>query len=116
MGKRGENIRLRKDKRWEGRCSAYVNGERKVFSVYAHSYKEAREKLFHKKMELQQMQQDGSFSGEKAAATFHDAAEEWLKGVEQKCKYSTYAKYRYLYHHYLYEKIGNLSICSLKEL
>lgn len=56
MAKRGENIRKRKDGRWEGR---YIKGRKSNRTaiwgyIYGHSYTEVKEKLTIKKMEVQQ--------------------------------------------------------------
>lgn len=47
MPRRGENIRKRKDGRWEGRYieSYDINGKAKYKSVYAHTYSEVRTKI-----------------------------------------------------------------------
>ena len=47
MARQGENIRKRKDGRWEGRYLVYdQEKEKKVYrSVYAKSYEEVRQKL-----------------------------------------------------------------------
>ena len=47
MARHGENIRKRKDGRWEGRCLIYgeEKGEKRYRSVYGRTYEEAREKL-----------------------------------------------------------------------
>ena len=47
MPKRGENIRKRKDGRWEGRYkkSTMLNGKNQYGSVYGKTYKEVKEKL-----------------------------------------------------------------------
>ncbi len=47
MARHGENIRKRKDGRWEGRCLIQdrENGKGRYRSVYGRTYEEAREKL-----------------------------------------------------------------------
>ena len=47
MARHGENIRKRKDGRWEGRCLLYnkEKGKQRYRSVYGRTYEEAREKL-----------------------------------------------------------------------
>ena len=54
MSKRGENIRKRKDGRWEARIKIKINGENKYHSIYAYSYREAKEKknMYLKKYSL----------------------------------------------------------------
>ena len=44
MGKRGENIRKRKDGRWEARVKICKDGKQVYHSIYGHSYKEVKEK------------------------------------------------------------------------
>lgn len=52
MARHGENIRKRKDGRWEGRYRVYnVQKEKQVYcSVYGKTYDEVREKLTTKKI------------------------------------------------------------------
>ena len=56
MAKRGENIRKRKDGRWEGRFIKGRKSDRTAIwgYIYGHSYAEVKEKLTIKKMEVQQ--------------------------------------------------------------
>ena len=56
MAKRGENIRKRKDGRWEGRFIKGRKSDRTAIwgYIYGHSYNEVKEKLTIKKMEAQQ--------------------------------------------------------------
>lgn len=119
MGRRGENIHLRKDGRWEGRCSGRVDGKRKVFSVYARSYRAAKEKLAAKRLEVGRLQEAsrGGASPEKAGGKIllDAAASEWLAAVKQKRKYSTYIKYSYIYQHYIYSKLGNAELSGLTD-
>ena len=56
MSKHGENIRKRKDGRWEGR---YIKGRKSDRTaiwgyIYGHSYAEVKKRLAIKKMEVQQ--------------------------------------------------------------
>ena len=47
MSRRGENIRKRKDGRWEGRYYMFEpqSGRNRIHSVYARTYNEVKEKL-----------------------------------------------------------------------
>lgn len=58
MGRRGENIRKRKDGRWEARiiCSYDREGRAKYCSLYGKSYLEVKEK---KKQFLMSLPQNG---------------------------------------------------------
>ena len=119
MGKRGENIRLRKDGRWEGRFSRTEGDIRRVHSVYAHSYKEAKEKLARAKLENGRQQEaehaSSPQSGNQSEVMLRDAAEGWLSGVPLRHKHSTSMKYRYIYRHYIYEKLGNIPVRRITE-
>lgn len=109
MPRKGENIRKRKDGRWEGRLILTLEtGEKKVHSVYGRSYTEVKKKMLIKKGEL-----CTSISIEEkfklAEITFGQAAEEFLSESYQTKKYSTYIKYGNIYRCYL-QALGNLPI------
>ena len=101
MSRRGDNIRKRKDGRWEGRYRVLTaGGERYYKSVYAKSYNEVKEKMADR-IEAATREEpvclilngmtsdhDGSFCA---------LTKEWLKEVEQSRKYSTYIKYKSIY-------------------
>lgn len=90
MARHGENIRKRKDGRWEGRYPVYnAEKQKKVYcSVYGRSYEEVREKLFlHKSPEKQYG------GGTNRKILLNDVAREWLMEVKVKRKPSTYVKY-----------------------
>lgn len=53
MSRRGENIRKRKDGRWEGRYSYTLNGKKITKSVYARSYLESKKKLAEAKSNIE---------------------------------------------------------------
>lgn len=104
MPRRGENIRKRKDGRWEGRY--YIpdeNGVKIPKSVYAKSYLEVKNKLMEVKQNLQ-LQTDHSTVGKmhaKGRITFGMAAGEWLSSIAKSRKHSTYIKYKTVYKKYL---------------
>lgn len=92
MPKRGENIRKRKDGRWEGRyiCDRDINGKAVYRSVYAKSYTEVRQRLTEAK--------DNAFQRTKKspARTFGDASQQWLTACSLRLKPSTVIKYSYM--------------------
>ena len=94
MPRRGENIRKRADGRWEGRykCIAPAS-EKGVYykSVYGKSYNEVKQKLL---LICRETHNDASISTLKH--TFSECMSMWLDNLSQKCKYSTYIKYRYI--------------------
>lgn len=103
MARRGENIRKRKDGRWEGRYSALTAGGKKTYSVYARSYAEIKKKLAYAKEEEQSKPQPVAAMSGMGKNTFRDIALAWLLHIREKRKYSTYVKYRDLYDRYLTE-------------
>lgn len=112
MPRRGENIRKRKDGRWEGRYYVQESGTGKHIqrSVYAKSYGEVKEKLSYAKIsqnkQLKTKRQEQNFY-------INQVAEEWLARVRDKKKYSTYVKYCQVYRKHLYEKLGKLTFSEL---
>ena len=92
MAKRGENIRKRKDGRWEARV---LTDTGKPKSIYAHSYREVKEKM--------KKQPDKTVSSlNKVNITFRDICTDWLIQNEIRNKQSTIAKYRNLCKNHIY--------------
>lgn len=112
MSRRGENIRKRKDGRWEGRyCVLDRQSGRSVsHSVYARSYGEVKEKLAAAKAEVESLAGKGSFDRE---ICFYTVAQEWFFTIERSKKYSTYMKYRSVYKKYIEKKLGKISVSKL---
>ena len=109
MGRYGENIRKRKDGRWEGRYKTFDEHKGKwVYrSVYGHAYKEVKEKLTKAKIgipyqalkkQVQNMDNSQKNDGKTSITVlFSQAAMEWLGEIADKRKYSTYVKYNTVY-------------------
>lgn len=114
MSRRGENIRKRKDGRWEGRYSAYEPHSRKnvVRSIYAKSYSEVKEKLSAAKMDAQYMVKRQKCAED---VLFYLVADEWLATVQNTKKHATFIKYRFIYQKHIKEKIKNLALAGLDE-
>ena len=122
MGRHGENIRKRKDGRWEGRYKIYNGKKGKMLyrSVYGRSYGEVKEKLSKAKLgadvqkpeNLPQNANDCQGKGDNSQVLplFSQAAEEWLKEISKTRKYSTYVKYSMVYKTHL---AGNIGSCQL---
>lgn len=106
MSRHGENIRKRKDGRWEGRYTSYEpqSGKKIVKSVYAGTYAEVKEKLLSAKMSAAPSQEE---NGQCQNVSFHTVAEEWLDIVKKTKKYSTYIKYQSLYDKYIKEAVSS---------
>ena len=105
MSRRGENIYKRKDGRWEGRYKPDAfSGKYKY--VYAHTYKEVKEKLTDLKTN------PPSKSNKKILTS--NLCEQWLEFKKQDIKESTYIKYRNIISKHLKPILGNPYINSLK--
>lgn len=106
MPRRGENIRKRKDGRWEGRyISAYIDHKAKYSSVYGKTYAEVKEKLIAKK----------SHPETKCSkkTTFEEVLSLWLKTTSLKHKKQTYHKYQMLIDNHIKPYLGNERIENL---
>lgn len=118
MARRGENIRKRNDGRWEGRYNIVQDGKKQQRSVYASTYRETKKKLQEKKafIERENLLSSVIQSEEMEKLLFlNDIVYEWLKEVEKNRKESTYAKYTYIYEHYICSLLGNPSLYELTE-
>lgn len=106
MSKRGDGIYHRKDGLWEARYikETDINGKKKYGSVYAHSYREAKEKrqailehiILYKKP-LTSMR----------SITVSRLVEEWLKINQTRLKPSTYMRYYGFYKNHIKHEIGH---------
>ncbi len=118
MARHGENIRKRKDGRWEGRYRIYSaeKGHQLYRSVYGTSYKVVKEKLAEKKIESQE-KENRSGEGKRiwSVLCFSDMAEQWLKEVMEKKKCSTYVKYRFIYQKHLKSGFQNKNMAAMVE-
>lgn len=113
MARRGENIRKRKDGRWEGRYTIYKVGQNgTVRSVYARTYAEVKEKLAKAKC-LPASGYTGRGKQDAAGVTFLLASEEWLDTIHKSRKLSTYQKYKMVYEKHLLGKLGTWPVAQL---
>lgn len=113
MPKRGENIRKRKDGRWEGRyrCTkASPNNKSYYKSVYGKTYSEVKSKL----LEIQ-TQNKNEMPEKKNNALTAFYAERWLTHIKNHCKYSTYIKYKYVYEGHIKNHFEVMSLSDLSE-
>lgn len=89
MPRRGENIRKRKDGRWEGRYKD-TNGNYK--SVYGKSYKGVKEKL-NKERIIKKETNSGAEVRSVPVTLFKTVCQEWLNLKSLKIKASSYSTY-----------------------
>ena len=118
MARHGENIRKRKDGRWEGRYSVYIEEKgRKVYrSLYGASYEEVRVQLLRQKGLLkEEMVPDKPLeeNGQSQNVMFVDIAEQWLKHISYKNKVSTCVKYTLIYRKYLEPILGKYYVTEI---
>lgn len=107
MPKRGENIVLRKDGRWEGRYFSHMsNGQNKRHSVYGHTYYEVKKKLALKKSEQQQYSTTPEMNVKQLML-------QWLESKYGVVKTSSYNKYRNLIENHILPRIGHKKVNSL---
>lgn len=92
MGRHGENIRKRKDGRWEARViSSHTPDGKAIYrSVYGKTYLEAKEKRndFLRRTTSSQTRKSDHCKGK---ATLEEVAWEWLSTRKDSIKESTYA-------------------------
>ena len=88
MAKHGENIRKRKDGRWEARVVVPNFGKTKYKSIYAKTYSELKQKL-----QTQQPTEKTPYHNPKE---FEEICSEWLANIQIKNKQSTFTNYQYI--------------------
>lgn len=109
MPKVGANIYKRKDGRWEARYVKTVlpNGKKKYGSVYAHTYREVRQK------QLQCMNSHQLTLKRHLPESFGDLMLAWLISRTNEVKRSSYLKYESLIRNHLSSGIGLLPISQV---
>lgn len=109
--RKGENIYLRKDGRWEGRYpkGRKFNGKMKYGYVYGKSYTEVRQKLYPLRIQYQSLQQIQGSSAE----TFAEWTTEWITEVQNEVKPSTLSSYYYKLTKYIFPLIKDIPLNEL---
>jgi len=121
MGRHGENIRKRKDGRWEARYMVYDEEKKKKIchSVYGYTYEEVKSKRTATIMMLENPSGKADLSNQDYRSNqnilFDTAAQEWLALVKSKQKPSTYEKYYITYHCYLKSTLGKNTLYEITE-
>lgn len=109
MSKRGENIRKRKDGRWEGR---YPGKDGKTHSVYGKTYKEVKKKLSQRRVAEKET---SSGAGVRSAPVvlFQDVCEAWLYQKSLKIKASSYSTYHTTVYNHLISLWGEKDVFQI---
>ena len=111
MPRKGENIYKRKDGRWEGRfIKGHINGKAKYGYVFAHSYKEVKEKLNVAKGTIPYNANNHSTDLLFTSLQFSQIAEEWKSVKNKQWKKSTVVKYENIINKYLLPQFGKKNI------
>lgn len=110
MPRRGENIRKRKDGRWEGRYirEYTTNGRATYHSVYGKTYLEVKKKL----SEAQKQCSDYILSKNRDIA-YREILYLWLENNRIKLKEPTYAKYSQLIERHIAPSVGNITVQNI---
>lgn len=114
MARRGENIRKRKDGRWEGRYYVYDTKSNKkiIRSVYARTYADVKEKLLIAKLSAEDKRIEKNMN---AKIKFRKVALEWLCIVSKSKKHATYIKYKSVYEKHIGRSLDMLFLSELNE-
>lgn len=103
MARKGENIRKRKDGRWEARYQVTdEQGNKKYRSVYGKTKSEVRQKLRERKQQS-------------SAVKFSEQAEAWLQEKRKTVKASSYATYSTIIETYLNPFFEGMAVEEIDE-
>ena len=114
MPKRGENIRRRKDGRWEGRYICGYDpdtGKSKYRSVYGKTYKDVKEKMDKAKYKTSQ----GIAYCTPSKIHFGKCVQEWYVSKTPSLKISSQNKYRQLIEKHILPDLGHLKTCEITD-
>ena len=112
MPRKGENIYLRKDGRWEGRYTkGRENGKTRFGYVFGHSYREVREKLKNAEGLWQTLCREETSRKETLGAV----SLMWLAEAGRFLKESTVAKYREYLDYYILPTFGKTPVEAVSD-
>lgn len=111
MPRRGDNIRKRRDGRWEGRYirSRDADGKARYGSVYAKTYGDVKQKLNETRNSLP----PAALSPDPTAVLFGEIAGLWLESRRLRLKPQSYADYRYVIQRHLIPSLGDVPVQQL---
>lgn len=111
MPRRGENIRRRKDGRWEARYKKDVNSTgRAVYgSVYGKSYREAKSKQLEKMQDITKT----TVIMDKGYPYFREVLSLWIDDSRVRLKGATECRYRNLIDEHILPGLGNMHVNEL---
>lgn len=117
MSRHGENIRKRKDGRWEARyiVGHKENGKAQYQSIYGRTYEEVRDlrNAHMAQMVAQNTVQSVQMDTGVYKVTFGQLMVDWLKSVESDVKESTYSKYVFLVEKHILPELGKELLATM---
>ncbi len=113
MPKRGENIRKRKDGRWEARYikDYTLEGKANYVSIYGKTYYETKKKLVET---AEKINRNEYIQGHEVY--FREVLYLWLSNNKIKLKQQTYSKYLELIENHIIPSIGHIKITKIDTL
>lgn len=116
MGRRGENIRKRKDGRWEARMLTGYDNTRKAkyHSIYGKTYSEVKYKkeLWMERNIAGKIANSPTYNS-KLKITFEQICLEWLEAKRQTVKESSHARYMHIVKKHLLPELGTYYFSSI---
>lgn len=111
MARHGENIRKRKDGRWEARviCGYQSNGRARYKYFYGRTYDEVRKR----KNELTAGNISCRVTVRLHRETVKSLLEEWLSSIQCRVKESTMAKYQFYVYRHIIPELGEILLINL---
>ncbi len=119
MPRKGENIRKRKDGRWEARYPIYdcSTGVRKMRSIYGKTYSEVKKRRKKEEVNSSLPSYKATENPIETTYTFQQVADEFLNIIQHTKKHSTYVKYKNIYKNYLSKYLDETPlICITRKL
>lgn len=115
MARKGENIRKRKDGRWEARYMKGRNLDGKICYgyLYAPTYREVREKKRIMVSRLGEVQKDSSRERLCPDDRIRTVSILWMEAARSRVKYTTYCNYHLLLKNHILPAFGDISIRQL---
>ena len=116
MSRRGENIRKRKDGRWEARIIAGydANGKAKYRSIYGHSYAEVREKRNEMSgVTLDELLTNKKTISSKQIVLFSEVMYCWLASRKDTIKESSLIHYKNLLENHILPELGAYHLSTI---
>ncbi|MCD8249454.1 MAG: site-specific integrase [Lachnospiraceae bacterium] len=117
MGKKGENIRKRKDGRWEAR---YIKGRKPdgdiIYGyVYARRYSDAKRRRNEVLARLETDEDTGTLETEPVMLSFNQLVEEWKSDVRLTIRDSSYFLYNIMLEQHLQPCFGEMELSAIDD-